>query len=404
MAEPLIIIAAGVLGAVAATALTPLLQPAARTIPTWLGVFRLAYLRTALGAVFGLAAAAGISLRISDHSHHTVSYLVWYGLAALALVGIVVTTVVIDRKSERPRDEGNAPPPAVLLPDPTERPDRSVGTLTPAPVTPVADRVFVSQTPRELVGLFKHQTAILAQRQADVFYGKWIRLSGRLDTVGAWTGYFSQVTFAQPPGVGTTVFMMFRDREVVENRLSVLRKGAHVTVEGEIERIDSVSVQLTNCELALDGPERVANAAPDARTPAQGEDSQQPIFEKAPPGLADMTEISLRELVASRTKAQADELLKQYRGEPVRVSGEVADVDLTGTPSVQVLSPGIGLRLFFDADDYDARPSLLSLHHGDQIVVSGQIHSFAASTMTGHIGISIGVDKCKLLTTRGGRS
>ena len=74
---------------------------------------------------------------------------------------------------------------------------------------------------------------------------------------------------------------------------------------------------LENCELVdVSRPEPPELAAPKL------------VFDEAPPGfLADMTATSLREFFASRTKAQADELLKQYRGEPVRVSGEVADVE-----------------------------------------------------------------------------
>jgi hypothetical protein len=111
------------------------------------------------------------------------------------------------------------------------------------------DRIFVDRTPRELVRLFKHETSVQAQKQADAFYGKWLKVSGPLGDVGAWSGYCSQVTFAYKTFFEVTVFMMFRDRAYVENRLSVLRKRDRITVQGQIERIDPISVQLTNCEL-----------------------------------------------------------------------------------------------------------------------------------------------------------
>jgi hypothetical protein len=116
---------------------------------------------------------------------------------------------------------------------------------------PVAERIYVSQTPRDLVGLFEVQTGILAQKQADVFYGKWMRLSGRVSSIGPWSGYFSQMTFERR-WKDPTVFMMFTDQELVESRLSILRHGDSVTVEGKIERIDPVSVQLTHCRLVGD--------------------------------------------------------------------------------------------------------------------------------------------------------
>jgi hypothetical protein len=119
---------------------------------------------------------------------------------------------------------------------------RGAGTQPP-------DRIFVDRKPRELVGLFKRETSVQAQKQAEAFYGKWLKVSGPLGDVGAWTGNFSQVTFAYKTFFDVTVFMMFCDCAYVENRLSVLRKGDRITVQGQIERIDPISVQLTSCEL-----------------------------------------------------------------------------------------------------------------------------------------------------------
>ena len=72
----------------------------ARPRPAWFGVARISYLRTAFATVFGLAAAAGISLSISDHSHKHQTYELWYGLAGLALFGVLVTTIIVERRSE----------------------------------------------------------------------------------------------------------------------------------------------------------------------------------------------------------------------------------------------------------------------------------------------------------------
>ena len=48
--------------------------------------------------LFMLAAPTGIALSNSDHSHREVSYVAWYGLAAFALIVIVATTRIIDRR------------------------------------------------------------------------------------------------------------------------------------------------------------------------------------------------------------------------------------------------------------------------------------------------------------------
>jgi hypothetical protein len=66
-------------------------------VPDWLGFINLAHVRTAAGGVFGLTATAGVTLSISNHSHHTISYVAWYGVAGIALVVVVTTTILIER-------------------------------------------------------------------------------------------------------------------------------------------------------------------------------------------------------------------------------------------------------------------------------------------------------------------
>lgn len=129
---------------------------------------------------------------------------------------------------------------------------------------PVADnppaRQIVDVTARYLVGLFEGQTDIQAHKLTEAFNGKWMKLSGRLGNVGKWVGGsedgFCQVTFERAPLSDAQssadfhqVFMFFRDREYVENRLAVLKIGDQLTVVGQIERVDAVSVALDNCEL-----------------------------------------------------------------------------------------------------------------------------------------------------------
>jgi tRNA_anti-like len=333
-----------------------------------------------VGVALAIAALAGVGVKV-------------FAKAGTPLVVLAVVAVFLIAIGLQLGARGRAS--AVTEPDHGHEdvshplPASSVSEAKPKAADSSAARQLVDVTPEHLVGFFDTHTSIQAKELVAPYLGKWMHVSGLLGNVSGFTT-FSQVTFAFGTFTSLSVYMYFHDREVVENRLVVLSRGDQVTVLGQIDRVDDTLVMLENCEL-------IDVSRPEPAAP-------QLVFDEAPPGLADMTETSLRELFASRTKAQADELLKQHRGEPVRVSGEVGDVDLTGTPSVHLLSSGIALLLFFDADDYDARPSLLSLHHGDKIVVSGQIHSFTTSTIAGHIGISIGVDKCKLLNTRGGRS
>jgi hypothetical protein len=118
--------------------------------------------------------------------------------------------------------------------------------------------------------------------------------------------------------------------------------------------------------------------------------SRQPIFDQAPPELADMSPASLKELFADRTEAQGRMLMEQHVGKPVRVSGQVDGVkQLEHMYSVRLKSV-VGLGLFFGADD-DA-PRLLTLNKGEKIVVSGQINEIQET--------AVYLDKCKLIEAR----
>lgn len=84
-----------------------------RRVPSWFGFIKLTYVRAVAAGICTLTAAAGITLSISDHSHHPISYIGWYGGAVIALAVVVATTVIIDRRP--PASESRAPvsPPAV---------------------------------------------------------------------------------------------------------------------------------------------------------------------------------------------------------------------------------------------------------------------------------------------------
>jgi hypothetical protein len=81
----------------------------------WPGFVRLSHMRAAAGGVFGLSAAAGISLSISDHSHHTISYVVWYGLAGLMLV-VIITTLIVEHEQMAEPSQAQAHGAIGLLP------------------------------------------------------------------------------------------------------------------------------------------------------------------------------------------------------------------------------------------------------------------------------------------------
>lgn len=110
------------------------------------------------------------------------------------------------------------------------------------------ERIFAEVTPKSLIAMFRKHTSAQAQRLLKPYYGQWIRVSGTLGDVGEWTGSNSKVVF-QSSFREPAVLMIFTDQDIFDKSLSILRAGTHITVIGQIDRIDSVSVQLTNCEI-----------------------------------------------------------------------------------------------------------------------------------------------------------
>jgi hypothetical protein len=92
----------GIVGAVLSIGVPKVLSTAPQWVPRWFGWLRIAHVRTAAATVGGLAAAAGISLSISDHSHKDVTYIVWYGIAGFGFATAVALSIVIDRRPAKP--------------------------------------------------------------------------------------------------------------------------------------------------------------------------------------------------------------------------------------------------------------------------------------------------------------
>jgi len=119
------------------------------------------------------------------------------------------------------------------------------------------DRVFVgaSITPEYLISIFREHTDIQGATLTAAYLGKWMKVSGSLRNVISTTPNLAQLTFerAEVPLTERTWFdytdfyMMFKKPWI--DRLAIAKRGDNLTVVGQIERIDAVSVQLENCEL-----------------------------------------------------------------------------------------------------------------------------------------------------------
>jgi hypothetical protein len=109
--------------------------------------------------------------------------------------------------------------------------------------------------------------------------------------------------------------------------------------------------------------------------------------------LVNLSADSLAGFFANRTDAQAEKLIEQHLGKPVRVSGAVEKVALGRIPNVKIKG-NVGLFLFFDRDEgYDPDSVLLALNAGDEIAAEGRIWRMSETTVT--------LDHCKLVDARG---
>lgn len=175
-----------------------------------------------------------------------------YGrLAVMVLAGVVIwldhRTVLKKQqgKGNRPTAEAKGSDREPLSSTP---PTTTVPATTPPPKS--GERRIVDVTPEYLVGLFKGgQTSIQAAKLAEAFIGKWIKISGPVGDVLGSTATLRQLTFADRSIYGSgQVFMMFRAREWFD-RLSTLRPRDKVTVVGQLARVNSIEIELDNCEI-----------------------------------------------------------------------------------------------------------------------------------------------------------
>jgi hypothetical protein len=129
------------------------------------------------------------------------------------------------------------------------------------PLSPdLQERIFVGEsiTAEYLMGLFSipGRTSFQARTDANAFMGKWMKVSGVMRDVSMSdpTQKFAQMVFKRDENIKiddplyfATLYMMFRNGWI--QRALILRPGDKITVIGQIERVDAVSLQLTNCEL-----------------------------------------------------------------------------------------------------------------------------------------------------------
>jgi hypothetical protein len=141
----------------------------------------------------------------------------------------------------------------------------------PRPPTPPVEprRIFVDShvTPQFLVGLYEGNTALRARTLVSEQIGKWMPVSGPLGEIHPGPVFLGEkidtmvvFSFSQKP----QVYMWFSSREWTD-RLALLAKNQHISVIGQIKKIEPDQVVLEKCELVdSDPPTKAPKRSPNS--------------------------------------------------------------------------------------------------------------------------------------------
>jgi hypothetical protein len=215
----------------------------------------------------GTAAAAvgavclGVALNADQtHAHYAlwtgnlmIAVYVAFGFALVCFVCAAFDVPIPLGRSRRKDDLVQPLPPAPV--QPTSSP---VGAGPSQPVTgswlrsvtqdqASAGRTFANATPADLVEPFETLNTIQAAKLVQPYLGQWLRVEDSLNDVSDWNK--SAMASFKRTSKKPWVFMSFKDKVVVDQRLSVLKRGTKIIVIGKIDKIEAHVVYLEDCEL-----------------------------------------------------------------------------------------------------------------------------------------------------------
>jgi hypothetical protein len=124
---------------------------------------------------------------------------------------------------------------------------------TPAPPLPPREeeRAFVSVTPEYLTNFYRQHTSTQADTLAEPYIGRWMKVSGTVSDVSKLTKAYALVRFERPdphPEGFVDIRTYFRGETLVD-RVSLLPRGQHVVVVGQIKGVSQVTLDLDNCDV-----------------------------------------------------------------------------------------------------------------------------------------------------------
>jgi hypothetical protein len=114
--------------------------------------------------------------------------------------------------------------------------------------SPPEQQIDVGVTPADLFGFFSGNTDVQADALLAPFLGKWITISGHLQTLRK-SGSDYQVILDEHFFPKTTNNVLFHFGDQWGPQLEVLKIGAELTVRGRIESLSQAFLTVEGCEL-----------------------------------------------------------------------------------------------------------------------------------------------------------
>jgi hypothetical protein len=111
-------------------------------------------------------------------------------------------------------------------------------------------RIFVRPdiTPSYLRNFYDENTRLQASKLVEPFLGKWIRVSGKMYNVSQ-IGEGFHMSMQLEGEENTTRFMFLGFEKEQKDKVSLIRRGASISVEGKIKEVGTSDLTLSDCEI-----------------------------------------------------------------------------------------------------------------------------------------------------------
>ena len=114
------------------------------------------------------------------------------------------------------------------------------------------DRNFTEKSAREIFNDLDDLTSMKEEERAKFYMGKWLRVQGVIDDISQYEAVVT-IRFSAKRLSFRSVDMAFSDESTCA-RLRTLDKGDRLAVIGKITYANSLSIELTDCELVENSP------------------------------------------------------------------------------------------------------------------------------------------------------